>query len=68
MNRGPDGMAGGPAQGAWQRCVWVGASFRSRSGTLALKTGDFSEKIGRFSKTQKWILLKPSPGQETLEK
>ena len=24
-------------------------------GTLALKTEDFSKKIGRFSKTQKWI-------------
>ena len=28
---------------------------RSHSGTLALKTEDFSTKIGRFSKTQKWI-------------
>ena len=29
--------------------------FRSHSGTLALKTEDFSRKIGRFSKTQKCI-------------
>ena len=29
--------------------------IRSHSGTLALKTEDFSKKIGRFSKTQKWI-------------
>ena len=29
--------------------------FRSHLGTLALKTEDFSQKIGRFSKTEKWI-------------
>ena len=35
-------------------------------GTLALKTWAFSKKIGRFSKF-KMDLLKPSPGQKTLE-
>ena len=29
--------------------------FRSHLGTLVLKTGDFSKKIGRFSKTRKRI-------------
>ena len=44
------------------------ATIRSHLGTLALKTEDFSKKIGRFSKTQKMDLLKPSLGQKTLEK
>ena len=43
-------------------------NVRSHLGTLALKTGNFSKKVGRFSKTQKTDLLKPSPGQKTLEK
>ena len=30
-------------------------SFGSHLGTLALKTENFSKKIGRFSKTLKWI-------------
>ena len=29
--------------------------FECHLGTLALKTEDFSKKIGRFSKTRKWI-------------
>ena len=33
--------------------IW--AFLRSHLGTLALKTEDFSRKIRRFSKTQKWI-------------
>ena len=32
-----------------------GVLSRSHLGTLALKTEDFSKKIRRFSKTQKWI-------------
>ena len=30
-------------------------SLRTYLGTLALKTENFSKKIGRFSKTRKWI-------------
>ena len=30
---------------------WIGSHLR----TLALKTENFSKKIGRFSKTRKWI-------------
>ena len=39
-----------------EHCWWLlclVTFFRSPSGTLALKTEDFSKKIGRFSKTQK---------------
>ena len=37
--------------------VWNGyfPELRSHLGTLALKTEDFINKIGHFSKTQKWI-------------
>ena len=49
---------------SWQTRSLVD-SFRSHSGTLALKTEDFSKTIG--SKTQKMDLLKPPPGQKTLE-
>ena len=34
-------------------CNWE--MIGSHSGTLALETEDFSQKIGRFSKTRKWI-------------
>ena len=39
--------------GEYCRTNW--RCIRSHLGTLALKTEDFSERIGRFSKTQKWI-------------
>ena len=43
--------------GVWPKlCAGAPSScVRSHLGTPALKTEDFSKKIGRFSKTQKWI-------------
>ena len=43
------------------------AEIRSRLRTLALKTGDFSKKSVVLVNA-KMDLLKPSPGQKTLEK
>ena len=45
-----------------------GERIRSHLGTLALKTEDFSKKSVSFSKNAEKDLLKPSLGQETLEK
>ena len=52
----------------FQMCGVFEVFLRSHLGTLALKTEDFSKKIGRFSKAQKMDLLTPSLGQKTLEK
>ena len=42
---------GGVQKSMGHKAPWV----RSHSGTPALKTEDFSKRMGRFSKTQKWI-------------